>query len=353
VSESLRVAHEPRVVLVTGASRFVGGGLVARLAAGEAVQRIIAVDSRIPHRDQLRRLGRAEFVRADIRNPMIRKVFAEYEVDTVVHAGLLSRPGSRAGRPAMKDLNVLGSMQLFGVCQKTPTVRRVVLRSTSALYGGGPRDPAKFTEDLAGRTRPASPFARDAGDVEGYLRGLSRRRPDVVTTTLRLVPLIGPQLAARLDQRATWACVPTVLGRDPRIQLLHEQDAFAALEHATLHGPSGVFNIAGDGAMALSQAVARAGRVELPMPYQVFSTLGRSAMGAVMREFTAEQPDFFRYGCVLDTTRMRTELGFTPGWTTIQAFDEFIRAHGRKPVLDPEWITAAERRLLGLIGARQ
>jgi UDP-glucose 4-epimerase len=135
------------------------------------------------------------------------------------------------------------------------------------------------------------------------------------------------------------------------MQLLHEEDAFAALELATLHGPAGTFNIAGDGVLTLSQAVARSGRLEVPMPFPVFRSIGRALMAPMMREFSDEQLDYFRFGCVLDTTRMRRELGFVPRWTTSQAFDDFVRGTGVAPLLDPEWITAAESRLRGLLGA--
>ncbi|MGV9482815.1 NAD-dependent epimerase/dehydratase family protein, partial [Gordonia aichiensis] len=83
----------------------------------------------------------------------------------------------------------------------------------------------------------------------------------------------------------------------------------------------------------------------------VFRTVGRTLMGPVMRGFSGEQPDYFYFGCGLDTTRMRTELGFTPRWTTVQAFDDFIAGAALRPVFDPAWIDAAETKLLGLIGA--
>ena len=76
----------PRTVLVTGASTFLGGYLVARLAANPEIERILAVDSRVPRKDLLRRMGRAEFLRLDIRRPAIAKALASYDVDTVVHA---------------------------------------------------------------------------------------------------------------------------------------------------------------------------------------------------------------------------------------------------------------------------
>ena len=92
-------------------------------------------------RDLLRRMGRAEFVRADIRNPLIAKVISQASVDTVVHASLAANPASSGGRMAMKEMNVIGTMQLLAACQKAPSVRRVVLKSTTAVYGASPPRP--------------------------------------------------------------------------------------------------------------------------------------------------------------------------------------------------------------------
>ena len=63
--------HYPTVVRVTGACRFLGGYLTARLVQNPMINRVIAVDAVAPSKDMLRRMGRAEFVRADIRNPFV------------------------------------------------------------------------------------------------------------------------------------------------------------------------------------------------------------------------------------------------------------------------------------------
>ncbi|MFD6158489.1 NAD-dependent epimerase/dehydratase family protein [Nocardia sp. NPDC060256] len=351
MASDARDGHTPKVVLVTGASRFFGGNVVARLAQDPDIDRIIAVDTMTPSRELQRRMGRAEFVRADIRNPLIRKVIDGGAVDTVVHAAVLARSPAGAGRAVMKDLNVLGAMQLLAVCQKAPTVRRVVVRSSSAVYGCSAKDPAKFTEEMSARTPPRGEFARDVIDIEGFVRGLARRRPDIATSILRFAPIVGPRLASRGMQYLRSPITPTVFGRDARLQLLHEEDAVAALAHAALTARAGTYNIAGDGALALSQAVRRAGRIELPVPFALFRTAGRVLMGPVMREFSGEQLDYFHFGCGLDTTRMRAELGFVPRWTTMQAFDDFIGGAALRPVIDPAWIDAAENKLLGLLGA--
>ena len=145
-------------------------------------------------------------------------------------------------------------------------MRRVILKSTSEVYGATSRDPVVFTEDTTS-LRPLGPgFARDSIDVEGYARGLGRRRPDIAVTILRLASLIGPAMDTALSRYLSSPLVPTVLGRDARLQLLHEQDALGALECAVEAGRPGTFNVGAPGVIMMSQAVRRAGRVRVPVP---------------------------------------------------------------------------------------
>ncbi|HEV7907254.1 MAG TPA: NAD-dependent epimerase/dehydratase family protein, partial [Pseudonocardiaceae bacterium] len=167
----------PKVVLVTGVSRFLGGHLAARFAANPDIERVLGVDTEPPPRDLLRRMGRTEFVRADIRNPLISKVISTAGVDTVVHASVTANPAGPTGRVAMKEMNVIGTMQLLAACQKSPKVRKLVVKSTSAVYGSSSRDPAVFTEEMGPKDLSSSGCAKDAVEVEGYVRGFGRRRP--------------------------------------------------------------------------------------------------------------------------------------------------------------------------------
>ncbi len=343
-----RGVQPPGVVMVTGASRFLGGYLVSRLAQNPDVERVIAVDSQSPTKDMLRRMGRAEFVRVDIRNPLIGKVLRGAKVDTVVHAATLVKPPKSGSRTAMKDMNILGPMQLFAVCQNSPDVRKVVVRSTAAIYGCSAKDPAKFSEEMSARRPPQGGYARDNIEVEGYARGLGRRRPDIAVSLLRMAPLIGPNLHGSVSRYLHAPIVPTILGRDARMQLLHEQDALACLELATLAGPAGTFNVAGDGVVTLAQAIRRAGGV--PVPFSLLGSLGRLLPGSDMGDFTREQLEYFHFGYGLDTTRMRTVLGFEPKWTTMQALDDMISGAAVRPLVSHEWLRSAEFRVRELAG---
>ena len=338
----------PSVVLVTGVSGFLGGHLAARLAANPAIDRVLGVDTVPPPRDLLKRMGRAEFVRADIRNPLISKVISSASVDTVVHASLSASPGSAGGRATMKEMNVIGTMQLLAACQKATTVRRVVLKSTTAVYGSSPRDPAVFDEATGPKDLPSGGYAKDAAEIEGYLRGFRRRRPDVTTTVLRFANFIGPRMDTVLTRYFALPVVPTVFGFDARVQLLHEEDALAVLERAATHELPGVFNVAADGVLMLSQAIRRAGKVAIPVPSSAVGPVSRVLRGARVVDFSPEQMRFLNFGRVVDVARLREEFGFVPRWTTTQAFDDFVRGQALSPVLGAERIEAIERGVLSV-----
>ena len=242
----------------------------------------------------------------------------------------------------------MGAMQLFAACQKAPSVRRVVLKSTSEVYGSHPHDPVVFTEDGTSRRPPRDGFARDSVDIEGYARGLGRRRPDVALTIVRLANMIGPAMDTALARYLSGPVVPTVLGHDARLQLLHEQDALGALERATLAGTPGTFNIGASGIIMMSQAIRRAGRLSLPMPTFGVGVVDSVRKATMNSEVNRDQLEYFTFGRVMDTTRMRTELGFEPRWTTLAAFDDFVRGRGLTPIIDPDWVSSVERRALAV-----
>lgn len=336
--------HYPKVVLVTGACRFLGGYLTARLAQNPLINRVIAVDAVAPSKDLLRRMGRAEFVRADIRNPFIAKVIRNDDVDTVVHAAAASYAPRSGGRAALKELNVMGAMQLFAACQKAPSVRRVILKSTSEVYGSSSRDPVLFTEVGSSRRPPGEGFARDSIDIEGYARGLGRRRPDIAVTILRLANMIGPAMDTALSRYLAGPLVPTVVGHDARLQLLHEQDALGVLERATMAGKAGTFNVGAPGIIMMSQAIRRSGRVPLPVPGFAVWAIDSLRRATRYTEITREQLDYLSYGRVMDTTRMRGDLGYSPKWTTEEAFEDYVRGRGLTPIVDPRWVRSMESR---------
>ncbi|MEV5962969.1 NAD-dependent epimerase/dehydratase family protein [Kribbella sp. NPDC051952] len=313
-----------QVVMVTGVSRDAGARCARKLADDPSIGTVLGVDV-VPPRAEL---GRVRFVRADIRNPVIAKVIAAEDVDTVVHTGVVATPGSAGGRASMKEINVIGTMQLLAACQKAPGVAKLVVKSSTTVYGAGPRDPAMFTEEMAPRAIHQTGLSRDAVEVEGYVRGFARRRPDVCVSTLRMANWIGPKTDSPMTRYFAMPVVPTVFGYDARLQFLHEDDGVAAILHATVNDLPGTFNLAGDGVISLSQAIRRLGRPTLRLPSFTAASTAAAVRRARLADFSPDQITFLTYGRAVDTTRMRTEFGFEPGYTTAAAFDDFRASLG-------------------------
>jgi len=333
-----------RVVLVTGVARDLGRRFARQLAAAPDVDRVIGVDVQPPRGD----LGAVSFVRADIRNPVIAKVIMREHVDTVVHMSVLPSPGA-AGRTAAKELNVIGTMQLLAACQQSPDLEHFVLKSSTSVYGSSNRDPAMFTEDMAAKRVGGVGFVKDINEVESYVRGFARRRPDVRVTTLRTANALGPGLNTPTAAYFKLPVIPTVLGFDPRMQFLNDTDLLDAVEHATLSDIAGTFNVAGDGVLMLSQAIRRLGRPALPLPGFAVGPLGSAMRQARVADFSREQVAFLAYGRGVDTTRMREVLGFKPSRTTEQAFGEFA-ASIEPGLISERRVRAAETALVGALG---
>src|SRR3954468_16453724 len=196
-----------RIVLVTGVSNDLGGRFARTIASDPDVSRVIGVDV-VPPRDDLEAV---RFVRADIRNPVIAKVIAGEDVDTVVHTSVVDSASQLGGRMSMKEHNIIGTMQLLAACQRAPGLERLVVKSSTEVYGASSRDPAMFTEDMDAKRLPRSGYAKDVLEVEGYVRGFARRRPDVAVTMLRAADVVGPTVSSPLTDYFRLPVVPTVL----------------------------------------------------------------------------------------------------------------------------------------------
>lgn len=287
----------PNVVLVTGVADHLGGRLAARLAADPGIERVLGVAPASPAAGLP---ARVEVVAEG--DPGLFGILRGAKVDTVVHAA-----------PGGHRRDALVTARLLGACRRSGAVRKLVVRSTAEIYGASATAPAVFTEQDAPVPGPAG--------RETQVATFAGRRPDVTVTTIRLAELIAPGVDSALARYFAGPVVPTVLGFDARVQLLHHRDAVAVLARAATHDRPGVFNAGGDGVLLLSQAVRRAGRVPLPVPRAAVPAAARLARA----ELTPGLARLLSYGRVVDTTSLKTAFGYTPRWSTPAAFDDYVR----------------------------
>jgi UDP-glucose 4-epimerase len=335
-------------VLISGVSRFLGLHLAKRLSDDDRVEAVIGVDLDEPA-DSIPNL---EFVRADIRNPMIARVLEATRADTLVHTNISSSPARLGGRSQMKETNVIGTMQLLAAAQRSEHLKKVIVRSSAAVYGTRPGEPSIIPEDHARRDVDLGGYGKDVAEAEQYARNFGRRREDIGLVILRTQNVIGPSVRTNLTDYLSLPVVPTALGFDPRLQLLHEEDATQALSLAVHTNERGIFNIAGNGVVFLSQAIRLMGRVPLPLllPAAQLSAGVLRRFGLV--DFPTDQLKLLLFGRVVDTSRAKESLGFRPRFTTKDAILDFrqhrIGGKGPEQRTHPTW----ERELFEFLRQR-
>ena len=316
--------REGKRVLITGVSRFLGLRLAKRLENEDGVSSVVGVDLEEPPVP----IRGMEFIRADISSPLIARVIEATKVDTVVHTNIGSSPARLGGRSRMKENNVVGTMHLFAAAQRADRVKKVVMKSSTAVYGSGPAEPSLVPEGHASRQVDLSGYGKDCADAETYARDFGRRRPDVDLVILRTQNVVGPTVRTSMTDYLSLPVVPTALGFDPRLQLLHEADAVEALVLTALGDARGIFNVAGEGIVFLSKAVRILDRVDVP----VLLPMAQATAGLLRRlgvvDFPADQLKVIIYGRVVGIDRARSALGFDPQWTTEETLMDF-RYHRR------------------------
>jgi UDP-glucose 4-epimerase len=326
----------PRRVLITGVASFLGSALAKALESSNEISYIAGVDLSEPALD----LNRTEFIKADIRNPLIRRVLVSSEVDTVVHTGLASTPSRIGGRVAQKERNVIGTLQLLAAAQRIERLRKVIVRSSTAVYGIDASAPSILSEDWSSRLQPERGYSSDVVEAETYARDLTRRRKDVEVTILRMTNIVGPTADTNMTQFFSLPAIPTALGFDPRLQLLHEDDAIEVLMRAVLEEHPGIFNVAADGVIYLSQAIRLARRLPVPIVAPLIQIVGDALRSTGMVDFPTDQMNLIVHGKVVDNTRLKTVFGYEPKFSTLEAFKDFIAARSstaRGPKALTDW----------------
>jgi UDP-glucose 4-epimerase len=339
---------QPKTVLVTGASGYWGWHVAARLATLPDVH-VIGVDS-VPPKEAIQGL---DFIQADVRNPLLASLLREEAVDAVCHLAFLE---SDHRSEAAFDLNVMGTMRVFGACTDAG-VGKIIFKSSTVVYGAHPMNPAFISEEraLAGNSRSGT--VRDLLEIESFCNGFRGQWPDIALTILRFPSIIGPKVSTPMTRflRASWT--PTLLGFDPQMQVVHEDDVVEAVCHVVCREAPGVFNIAAEGVLPLSKLMALAGKLIAPPVFHLAAYWGNPVargMGLPVNRAWPIELDYLRYPWVADLGRMRDELEFVPRYTSVEALRELAGRHRLEKYLsDGAGLSYDEERLRDTIERRR
>jgi UDP-glucose 4-epimerase len=301
VSKKAVVDTRERVVL-TGICGALGKLLAMRL---HRHHQVVGVD----RRPFLERPKDIEHHRLDLRRKSAVKLLKKKKPDAIIHIGVIRNPLKHKGKATAYHFNLETTAQLLRLAEQVG-VRKFIFLSTSNLYGPSATTGAFLTEESPLHGADRSPEIRDLVALDMMIQSFFWKQPDIETVILRPVHIVGPHLNNAPSRYLRLDTIPTVLGFDPMIQLLHEDDMVGALEAALKPGVRGIFNLVGDGQAPLSRIIAARNRPVLPVPeFALRGFLDRSfKMG-----FTTYPPgelDHLKYSCLVDGARAEKDLGY-------------------------------------------
>lgn len=310
-------------IVVTGGAGFFGARLVRSLL--QRGEHEVVVFDLVPPADMP---GEVAHRFLDLNLPFadgsLYKLLLEEKPDVIVHLAQLRSPSHQT--TYAHELNSIGALHVFAAAGEAK-VRRVILGSSSLVYGARGDNPNFLTEDHPLRPDPQDRFVQDFVEAEKHAREHARRHPETAVQILRFVPLLSPEVR---DYRTKLFASPvawTLLGYDPLIQALHPDDAVDALVHA-LERPEvrGVFNVAPEGILPISTARLLFGSLGIPVPHPIAYALYEAAWLAGVGIMPGVHADYLRYLCVVSNDKARDLLGFAPRRTTLDCFLETARA---------------------------
>lgn len=308
----------PGKIALTGLRTFLGRHLPRRLAARGAA--VLGLDLYRPQALP----AAIDFESIDLTGETaasdLADVLRKEEVETVVHLAFRREP-----TPDLEgdhELDTIGSLRVVHACEAAG-VGRLVVASSTMVYGARPDNPNFLEEGHSLRGHPQAHAVQDRVEVEEIVADWARRHPETRVTVLRSCWVMGPRSDGPICRFLGRPVVPTLLGYDPLLQFVHEEDCLRAFESATLEDVPGVFNVVGRGVAPLSVLIRSAGKRPLPVPAFLLHRMRAFPSRAQTGDAPEGFYDYLRYPWVAAGEKGWAAFG-EPRWTTREAWMSFV-----------------------------
>jgi UDP-glucose 4-epimerase len=308
-------------IAITGAASFLGERFLRRLIRDGHGDDLVVFDVAEPPISE----GAIHFHKVDLTEPAADQamldLFKAEGVETVAHLAFFTNP--RRDTTNAHELESIGTLAVLAAAAAA-NVKTFVMRSFTFVYGARGQNPALIRETTPLPQRAALGWLRDKVEAEEHAASFAKRYPEMSVRVLRFAPLLGPSVRTFYSRIFDRRLVPTLLGYDPLLQLLHPDDALEALVRATFSSVRGAFNITPRGVVPLSTGIHLSGKVPAPVPHLVAYWATDALYAAGLVEAPSGFIDYVRYPCIADGARAERELDFVATYSTREALDRYI-----------------------------
>lgn len=258
----------------------------------------------------------------DLRKKKFEDVIRTEMPTAIVHMGMVRH--FRSSERTRHDVNVRGTKQLLDHCINHG-VQALIVLSSGYVYGAFPENPYYMDEDAPLSASRSYPAIRDLVEVDVLASAFLWRYPHIRTCVLRPVNTLGHYVHAMIAQYLRQDRIPTVMGFDPMMQFIHEEDVSEAITLALEHGLQGVFNVVGPGEVPLHTAIRESGGTAWPLPEFVMRPLFARLFKLGMLPYPPGAIDYLKFPITLSGARFVEATNFRPLFGLEEIFDSLRR----------------------------
>ncbi|WP_171176002.1 MULTISPECIES: SDR family oxidoreductase [unclassified Ruegeria] len=298
-------------ILITGAAGMVGQALLPELEGHE----VFATDLRRP--ESLPEY--VAFLPMDVTSDAPARVITKVKPDVIVHLASIVTPTPKMGRAAAYAVDVEGTRKVVNAAIANG-VRRLVVTSSGAAYGyhADNRIPLRERDPLRGN--PEFPYSDHKRQVEELLAEARSAAPDLEQVVLRVGTVLGAGTENQITALFHKPRLLAVTGSESPFVFIWTHDLARILRRAATDGPPGVYNVAGDGAMGVTDLADAMGKSVLRLPAWALKAALSVARPLGLSRYGPEQVRFLQYRPVLDNSALKSEFGYTPEKTSAEVF---------------------------------
>lgn len=312
----------PRDVFITGGCGYLGGLVLRALSARrDAFGAITAADIRLPAPEA--RLSGVDYVLADVREPAVAEAIAARAPQTVIHLASIVTPGKDSSRELEYAVDVLGTENVLRACVAA-RVEQIIVTSSGAAYGYHADSPAWLKEMDPLRGNEAFAYSHHKRLVEEMLARYRDEHPELKQLIFRVCTILGATTRNQITALFEKPRLLGVSGASTPFVFVWDQDAARAIVYGAAEAHTGIYNLAGDGALTLDEIAAMLGKPILRIPPAVLALALRVLRRFGLTRYGPEQVDFLRYRPVLDNARLKAEFGYTPEKSSREAFAFYL-----------------------------
>lgn len=313
-------------ILITGAAGFIGQQLLADLAVQQPNWTLFAADIREIPANLLR--GNVQPRLLDISQPeAVRKTVAECQPQAIVHLASVVSPPPGMSEATLHTIDVEGTRAIVEAAAASG-VEQLIITSSGAAYGYYPENAEWIDEHDPLRGHDKFAYAKHKREVEELLVQARIAHPQLRQLILRPGTILGKRVNNQITDMFKKRAVLGIQGSDSRFVFIWDQDVVSIIRKGLEKGASGIFNLAGDGALSLREIAQILRKPYRPLPAGLIQGVLRVLKPLRLSQYGPEQVDFLRYRPVLANRRLKEEFGYTPRYTSREAFIAFLDAQG-------------------------